>query len=216
MSHHPRPPRRHYPLTSYVPFAIMVAIPVLLIAFAVFLVSHFIAHGSPPAPATPTATVATSTPRATGAAVQGASTRTVTPGTAPISTTLGATPTATSPAAIAPVAAVIVAAHSSADGTPVGAATVFHGGPITLWCFATLPRVAAGDTLRYAWRDLTRHTLVVDWFKPIAAAAAPYHARMFAYIGNTPSTPFPPGSYRVDIYRGPLLAASGTFRVAAS
>lgn len=198
MTNGPRPPRRtprRYPLTSYVPFALMVAVPLLLIVLAIVLISHAVAPSTPAA-----APTSTPTPSVTATPI----------------TRTALLPTAT--ATVSPVPAVTVALGSTAAGKPIGAATVFHGAHTTLWAFATVPHPRPGDTVRVAWRDLDRHSTIENWFQHITTAAASYAVHMYAYIGDTPKRPFPPGHYRVDVYRTDArhhttLVASGAFTV---
>lgn len=193
----PRPPRRtthrRYPWTAYIPFIIMVAIPVLLIVLAVLLISRLTGASGPPATATATPSV-----------VVAAHT---------------ATPTATqrpSPTAIATgVATVTIALGKTAKDAPLNPATVFHGAHTTLWAFAMVAPVHKGDTIRVAWRDLDHNTLIENWFQHPSADAAQFAVRMYAYLGSAATTPFPPGLYRVDIYRNADLVASSQFRVVA-
>lgn len=204
MTNGPRPPRRtprRYPLTAYVPFALMVAVPLLLIIVAIVLISHAVAPATPAAAPTSTPTPsATRGPAGTATPISG--------------TTLLPTATATVP----PVPTVTVALGATADGKPIGAATVFHGAHTTLWAFASVPNPRPGDTVRVAWRNLDRHSIVENWFHHIATAAASYAVRIYAYIGDTPKQPFPAGHYRVDVYRTDArrhttLVASGAFTV---
>jgi len=181
---------------------------VLLIALAILLVTRLTASGRPPATPTPTP-IQASAARGTAPARRTAVTGPIT-GTAPISGTARLAPTAV---VVTPTIPVTIALGTTAAGTPVSPATTFHGAHVTLWAFVTLPHVRAGDTVRIAWRDLDRRATVENFFKHPQADAAPYYLKMFAFPGNTPTTPFAPGHYRVDVFRNTTLVASGSFRV---
>lgn len=242
MTTDPRPPRRparrRYPPQSYIPFALMVAVPLLLLVGIVTLIAHAVAPssprlaaaGTPPAHrsslvrATPTASVTVS---AAGAPAPGTpdpqpthpTTRVPRTRVAAIATsapTAHATPSPTT--TVTATLPVTIALDSSAAGLPVGPATTFHGAHVKLWAFASIPNVRAGDTIHFIWRDLGRHTTVADWPQPVQADAARYEARMYAFPGSNPSltTPFPNGQYRVDVYHNGVLAASTQFRIVAS
>ena len=269
MTSDPRPPRRparrRYPAQSYIPFTLMVAVPLLIIALIITMVAHAVAPAAHPlaAPGTPpvqqsaissTVTTARATVPAAGATTPTAGvaqpahpvtagvaqpahpvTAGVTQPTHPVTAGAAAGLPRTSIAAIAtgapsphaapaatatvtPALPVTIALDSTSSGLPVGAAAVFHGAHTRLWAFASIPNVRAGDTMHFVWRDLDRRATVADWPQPIQIDAARYAARMYAFPGSnpSPSTPFPSGHYRVDVYHNGLLVASTRFTVVAS
>lgn len=207
-----RPPRRRYPPAAYLPFAIMVAAPLALIALAITLIAHVAAPSS--SPATPTSTPKpASTQRSPAHSATPHATSVIGSKSTPARAT--AIPSLT-PAPTTTVAGVTIALNATPGGKPVGAATVFHGAHITLWALATVPDVSAGDTVRVAWRDLDRHITVENWLARITVSAASYPVRVYAYLGQKPVTPFPAGHYRVDVYRNTTLLASSAFRVVSA
>ncbi len=206
----PQPPRRRsYPLSAYLPFTIMVAVPIILLILLVWLVSSMVAPHGTTAPRRPTAT-----PRATRPALVPLPTFTLPAArssVAPATALPARTPTST-PALTATVS-VTVAVGATAAGAPIGAATVFHGSHARLWAFASIADVHAGDTIRFIWRDLSRNAVVENYPEPVQVNAAHYQARMYAYLGDTPTHPFPQGQYRVDVYHNKALAGSRAFRI---
>jgi plastocyanin len=207
----PRPPRRSYPLAAYLPFTIMVAVPIILLILLVWLISSLIAphRGSAPVPST-------ATPSATTQALAPLPTFTATaahPGVSPMTATVLPARTPTRTPVLTATVSVTVAVGATPAGAPIGAATVFHGSHDRLWAFASITDVHAGDTVRFIWRDLSRNRVVENYPEPVQVNAARFQARMYAYLGNTPTQPFPQGQYRVEVYHNKALAGSRAFRI---
>lgn len=237
------PPTAYLPfaLLVLVPLAVLVAIIVLL----THLFSPPPAHRSgtvpPRATATTTATAIAATAtrpasapigKATATATRSAPTpqarvtvtRTVAPGPVATATrTAIPIPLATATHTPPPVATrpvprpVTIARGATPAGAPVGAATVFHRRPATLWAFAVIPNVRAGDHIRFVWHDLNKGTTIADFTYTATGGAALYHARAYAYPGNKRGArSFAPGSYRVDVFHDGALVAAGGFSIAPS
>ncbi len=216
MTTDPRPPRRparrRYPPQAYIPFALMVAVPLLLLIGIVTLIAHAVAPSSPRLAAAAAAGTPNTQPTRSNTVVP--RTRVATIATSAPTRRAIPSPTATVTATLP----VTIALDSSAAGQPIGPAATFHGAHVKLWAFASIPNVRAGDTIHFIWRDLGRHVTVADWPQPVQVDAARYEARMYAFPGSNPSptTPFPNGRYRVDVYHNGALVASTEFSVVAS
>lgn len=241
-------PRRSYPPHAYIPFALLAAIPTLVLIAIIAVVVHLLTPPSHPvaAPVPPTATHAPhvtptrfvavgalgtvaatrAVPRITATPTKGAAAAgtvtlvkatpiiTVAP---PRATVTVRSPSTATPPPLAATAPVTVALGANADGSPLTPSTTIHGAHDRLWAFATVPNVHAGDTIHFVWRDLSRRALLEDWPDPVQVNAASYAARMYAFLGSSPAPtrPFPPGHYRVDVYRNATLVGSRAFSVAA-
>jgi hypothetical protein len=194
-----RPPparreRRRYPWTAYIPFALLVTVPLVLIIVFILLIGRLLGGaGHKAASNTPTATH-TARPAPTASVPAGSG-------------------HAGSPTAVA-LLPVVIATDRDSAGSPVRPGTLFPPDQVTLWAFVTLPLVQAHDAIQFVWRDLDRHSVVETWTDTITAKATAFRIGMFAYVGNSPSKPFPVGHYRVDIYRNARQVGAGSFRVA--
>jgi hypothetical protein len=201
VSNRPRPARREprrYPWTAYIPFALLVTVPLVLIIVSIMMIGRLInssgqRHPSP-------------TPAVTHPA--GPTNRPAATVSVPAGIGHAGTPTAV------PLLSVVIATDRDSAGVPVNPATLFRGDHVTLWAFVTLPRVRAHDAIQFVWRDLGRHSVVETWTDTITADATAYRISMYAYVGDAANKPFPLGQYRVDVYRNARLVGSGTFRVA--
>lgn len=208
----PRPPRRRrYPLSAYLPFTLMVAVPVILLILLVWLVSRLVA--APGYGATPAATATSPVPVVAPLATQ--THAAVSTGPAPTATVTltGSAPTVTRSPAMTATQSVTIAGGATAAGAPIGAGTVFHGRHTQLWAFVAVPNVHAGDTIRFVWHDLDRNTVVENYPAPVQVNAARYQTRMYAYLGSSPTHPFPADHYRVDVFRGQTPVGTGAFRI---
>lgn len=242
-------PRRRYPLSAYLPFTLLVSVPLVVLILLIVIVAHLFSptprrqqsapphvtatmpathtptrgpvvapHKTPGAPATATALGASGTVIA-GTATALSAPRTAAAGTPTALTAPGRASATRTPAPLAtgmPLRPVIIAAGITANGAPLRPATVFHYRPIKLWAFVTIPNARAGEALRFVWHDLNNGTIVEDLSDQIKISMALFHTHMFAFRGAAPTTPFAPGSYRVDVLRDSTLFASGGFSIAPS
>lgn len=222
----PQPPhRRHrrYPLRAYIPFLLMVVIPLVLLLAVIGLVVHALTptgHSHPARHPTPTSGPAITRPRFTFTPVptphtrSGAGHRTPTPPATARSTTPAASATAVAPG-IGATAAVTVAPRITSSGAPLNPAVIFRGRYAKLYAFGSVPDVHAGDTVRFVWRDMTSGNILADYPIKVPANQAVFRANMFAYPGHAPSSanPFPIGAYEVDLYHNHKLVAKDRITV---
>lgn len=220
----PQPPRRRhrrYPLRAYIPFLLMVVIPIVLLLAVIGLVVHALTpagDGHPAGRLTPTAgpvitrPLFTFTPVGTPHTRPGAAHATLTPPatarSTARSTTAAASATATA-AAVGATAAVTVAPDITSSGAPLHPAVIYRGRYARLYAFGTVPDVHAGDTVRFVWRDMTSGRILADFSVKVPSDQAIFRASMNAYPGHAPSAanPFPIGAYEVDLYHNHKLVA---------
>jgi len=186
---------RRYRWTAYIPFALLVTVPLVLIVIVILLIGRLVGGSGPQHPSSLPPATQTARPAATASVPAGSG--------------RAGTPTAV---ALLPV---VIATGRDGAGSPVNPGSHFRHGQVTLWAFVTLPRVQPHDAIQFVWRDLDRHSIVETWTDTITETARAYRVSMYAYVGDSPNTPFPLGQYRVDVYRNAHLVASGRFSVAS-